>query len=406
MNAQTTQAKRELKYKSRPTALVRLQQSAKVRKDYVAQIPRWRRPGVGYLMTFPLVGLGCLVVYLEYLWLTHFYFSGIPIIVASMFVALIWGLGPAIFSVLLGSLALGLVFITFYNVPNAVLQDRLLSLIPFVIAGFIVAIITGQREAARIRALVAEQEANEHAGELERANQELEEANLLKDRFLSMASHELKTPITTISGLAQVALHSLHKNPANPIDASTVEKTMMKIDEQALRLNALVNDLLDLNNIRSGHIPLQIGDCDLTAICREVGASQSQLSGRQIEMQMSDSPLIVKADRDRMEQVISNLVSNALKYSPDDTPVQLATGTAAHGVCIAVRDRGQGIVPEQLPHIFETFYRTPGARTSNTRGWGLGLAICKDIVERHGGTIRCESQPGRGSTFYVELPMR
>ncbi len=404
MNTKAVHLKQE--HEGRPMVQISLQQRAKLRKEYVAQTPVWRRPFVGYLMTIPIVALGTLLLYAEYQLLFRFYFSGIPAILAIMLVALIWGLGPALFAVLLSSLTLGYFYIQPYGSPDAFQQDQLLSLLPFIIAGLVVAIITGQREAARIHALAAEQEAEEHAHELERANEELEQANQLKDHFLSIASHELKTPITSISGFTQITLRRLSREDDRLIDAAEVQATLHKIDAQTQRLNALIDDLLDLNNISSGRIPLQVSDCDIGAICREVIENQRELTGRHIELEEPPAAAIIKADCDRVNQVITNLISNALKYSPEDAPVRVTARLLDAAVCISVHDQGQGISKEQQKHIFEAFYRTPDARTSKKRGWGLGLAICKDIVERHDGQIWCESKVGKGSTFYVQLPVR
>lgn len=406
MTTRATRFKSTREHKERPMTQISLQQRAKLRKEYRLQIPAWRRPLVGYLMAIPIVALGTVLMFFEYRLLSSFYFSGIPAILAIMLVALIWGLGPALFSVLLGSTALGYFYIQPYTGTNALLQDNLLSLIPFIVAGLVVAVITGQRETARMHALAAEREAQERAQELENTNQELEQANQLKDHFLSIASHELKTPITSISGFAQITLRRLSKENGNLTDADAVQEAMQKIETQTQRLNALINDLLDLNNVRSGRIPLQLGDCDVGAICREVIENQRQLTGREIELEEPPMPANINADGDRVNQVITNLVSNALKYSPEDVPVCVTVRPHDTEVCIAVRDQGQGISKDQQKHIFEAFYRTPDARTSKTRGWGLGLAICKDIIERHNGRIWCESKPGKGTTFFVQLPVK
>jgi signal transduction histidine kinase len=406
MITRATRSKPAHKHKERPMTPISLQQRAKLRKEYRLQMPVWRRPVVGYLMAIPIVALGTVLMFFEYQLLFRFYFSGIPAILAIMLVALVWGLGPALFSVLLGSVALGYFYTHPYTGTNALLQDKLLSLIPFIVAGLIVAVITGQRETARIHALAAEREAQERAQELELANEELEQANQLKDHFLSIASHEIKTPITSISGYAQITLRRLSKEKGDEIDAADVQDAMQKIEMQAQRLNALIDDLLDLNNVRSGRIPLHVGICDIGAICREAIENQRQLTGREIVLEEARATIIIKADGDRLNQVITNLVSNALKYSPENAPVRVTICQRDAAVCIAVQDQGQGISKEQQKHIFEAFYRTPDARTSKKRGWGLGLAICKDIIERHDGQIWCESKPGKGATFYVQLPVK
>ena len=116
--------------------------------------------------------------------------------------------------------------------------------------------------------------------------------------------------------------------------------------------------------------------------------------------------VVVDTDCERIAQVIVNLVSNAVKYSPEGSPVEVRVGTHEAMAHIEVQDHGKGIRKEQQEHIFDTFYRTPDAQASSKFGLGLGLSICKDIVERHGGRIWCESAPGKGSTFLVDLPLQ
>ena len=116
--------------------------------------------------------------------------------------------------------------------------------------------------------------------------------------------------------------------------------------------------------------------------------------------------MTIVADRDRLSQVVTNLLTNAVKYSPEESEVLLRLSQSDTQACIEVQDFGKGIADKQLPHIFDTFYRTPDAQASSKFGLGLGLAICKDIVERHGGRIWVESKVGKGSTFFVELPKK
>ncbi len=390
----------------RPLVLVRLQKRAVLRKDYIAHLPWWRRPIAGCLFSIPLVGLGLLGVILGQRLIPDFYFPGAPMIVAVLLVALIWGVAPALFAVLLSALALDY----FYIPPGGQFSlnswPGVLQILPFVIAGFIIALISGQRESARLRALFAEQEAQAQAEELIKANQQLEQANQLKDHFLSMASHELKTPITTIRGQAQVTLRRLAKQSELSLEQATIRTALEKIDEQTYRLNALVDDLLDLSIIQAGKIELRQGDCDLADMCRGVIEDQRLLTGRIIELEVPSTPVKLQADCERLSQVVVNLVGNAIKYSPQDRPVQVRVSQDGTVALIQVSDAGVGIPKDQQGRIFEAFYRASNARKSSSDGFGLGLAICKDIVERHGGRIWCESSTGKGSTFFVELPLR
>jgi signal transduction histidine kinase len=391
--------------RGRPLKLINLEKRVALRRLYVAQMPSWRHPLAGYLAVVPLVALGLgAVLLMKNLFSNNFYFPDTPMMLAVLVVALFWGVGPALFAVLLGALALDYFYIPpvmQFTIPH---WDGMLQMLPFVVVGLVVAIITGQRESARLRALMAEEEANERADELATANQELEKANRLKDQFLSMASHELKTPITTIRGQAQIALRRLSRQQDVPPELATTSTALEKIDEQTHRLNNLVDDLLDLSSIRAGRIGLQLKQCDLVEICQEVVEEQRLLSGRTIDLQTSSPAVAVRGDCNRLSQVVVNLVSNAIKYSPQESPVQVQVVERDSVAVIEVHDAGKGIPKEQQAYIFEPFYRAPDAEVSSKRGMGLGLAISKDIVERHGGRIWCESKRGQGTTFFVELP--
>jgi signal transduction histidine kinase len=139
-------------------------------------------------------------------------------------------------------------------------------------------------------------------------------------------------------------------------------------------------------------------------VCQRAVEEQRLLSGRDIELEQPETPVMLNADSERLSQVVTNLVNNAIKYSPETSPIKVSMERQEKTIRLAVQDYGQGISKEQQTPIFETFYRTPDAQASKKNGWGLGLAICKDIVERHRGRIWCESRVGEGSTFYVELP--
>ena len=385
------------KDKEQPAGLMRLLKGAEMR--------RWRKPVIGYVLTFPTVALATvLVMLMKYYW-PRFYFPGATMLLAIVLVALLWGIGPALLSVILCTLSLDYFYISPEYQIGFPRWNGLIQILPFFLIGILIAIISGQREAARRRALFAEHALKEHADNLEQANQELIEVNEMKDQFISMASHELKTPITTIRGQAQLMLRRLTKQKELSQEFADVRTALEKIDEQTYRLSALVDDLLDLGSIRAGKTELRPGRCDLCEICRSVVDEQCLLTGRVIEVELPETPVMLEADSERLSQVGTNLVSNAIKYSPDGSPVKVSVVRQENTARLAVQDFGQGMEKEQLKHIFEPFYRAPEAQSSKKSGWGLGLVICKDIVERHGGRIWCESHEGEGSTFYVELPL-
>lgn len=238
------------------------------------------------------------------------------------------------------------------------------------------------------------------------AENEIEEGRL-KDNFLSMASHELKTPMTTILGQAQLMKRRLSKIPELSADLAFMHGALESIDKQTRRMNSLVDDLLDLYNIRAGKAELHMEPCDLATLCHEVVREQRLLTGRTIQLDVPAAPVIMQADEDRLSQVIVNLVSNALRYSPEDSGVQIFVDKHRDVSIIEVCDTGIGMSQEEQAHIFEPFYRSPkNVCTSSKSGLGLGLAISKEIVERHSGRIWCRSRVGQGSTFIVEIPLK
>ena len=383
------------------------------RQQYLTYIPWWRQPFVGYVATLPLLAVSSLIPYFLQRLGTHNYFVGAAFFLLTVLIALIWGTGPAVFSILLGALTLDLFFLP--PIATFVVDWReAIPLLLFLLAEAIVAVLTAQRESARQNALFTQQEIETRVDELEQVNRQLEQtnqelakANQLKDHFLSMASHELKTPITTIRGHVQMWQRRLAKQPQLPPELEQLRTALEKVDQQTHRLHGLVDDLLDVSLLSAGKMALRYDHCDIGEMCREVVADQQTLSGRTIELEVPDTPVIIQADRERLSQVVINLVTNALKYSPEQSAIHVRVSQqATETVLLQVHNDGQAIPQEQQTHIFEPFYRTPDARTSSKQGWGLGLAISKDIVERHRGKIWLESSEGNGTTFYVQIPMR
>jgi len=393
---------------------VSLQKRVELRRLYITQIPRWRHPLTGYFAAVPIVGAGIALIVLAKMMLGDtFVFPGLSPLLSILLVALLWGVGPALFAVLISSVALDYIYFPPVNHFDLASLQGIAQVLSFVLAGLFVAVITGQRESARLHALLAEEEALQHADELERtnqklgrANQELEQANHLKEQFLSMASHELKTPITVIRGHAQIAFSRLLKQRAVVSESAVIATSLQRIDEQTQLLTALVDDLLDLSSLRAGKLALTLDRCDLVHVCRDVVENQRLLTNRSIELDAPLTPIEMQGDSNRLSQVVINLVGNALKYSAVDKPVIVRVQSTPAVAIIAVQDFGRGIPSDEQKRIFEAFYRTSEAQKHVKRGMGLGLAISRDIIERHGGRIWCDSIPGEGSTFVVELPLQ
>lgn len=392
---------------------VSLHKNVTLRKQYTATIPLWRRPLVGYFMSILLIGVALLIALFFRNVLDSSSFSGSFLIIAVLLTALIWGVGPAIFSLVLSTFVIDYFFVRPVGQISLYNWHGVSQLLPYIFAGLVIAIITGQRERARLQSLATEQELQAYAEELEEANAKLKEANhqlkdtdQLKDRFLSIASHELKTPITSIRGQAQLAIRRLAKSKTPSPEIAGMSTTLEKIDAQTTRLTSLIDELLDVSSMRAGKVELHKRECELVTLCQDIVEDQQLLSGRTILLTAETPTVDIIADCERLTQVVVNLVTNALKYSSEGSDVQVRLSQNDAHACIAVQDHGKGISDKQLPHIFDTFYRTPDAQASSKFGLGLGLAICKDIVERHGGRIWCESKIRKGSTFFVEVPKK
>jgi signal transduction histidine kinase len=224
-----------------------------------------------------------------------------------------------------------------------------------------------------------------------------------QDEFLSVASHELKTPLTTLKLLAQMSLRRLRDG-----DSPRERDHAAHMEAAIIRMERLINDLLDVSRIQSGRLALRLERCDLTRLCRETVATEATASGRDIVLRAPTRPVYVQADAERIAQVVIYLLTNALKYSQSTSPAPTVRLRRAGGeASVVVQDDGSGIAPEALPHIFERFYRAPGAQTQSgsSVGLGLGLYITREIIERHGGRIWVESALGKGSRFCFTLPL-
>lgn len=364
------------------------------------------QPWVGYLLSIALIGLALLAMLLGQRLLPQFVFFDAPVFLAVIVVASLWGTGPALFAVLLGALLLDYFALPPTGDFSIHTGEGLLQLLPFLIAGVLVAMITAQREQARQRASRVERAMLRYADELARNNIRLEETNRLKSEFLSIASHELKAPMTAILVHAQLLQRCLRREPELRSHPVRLQENLAKIEAQTRRMNALVDDLLDWSRVYAGKMELRRVQSDLAAICRDVVEEQHLVSGRLIELELPLHPVLLPVDSNRLAQVVTNLVSNALKYSPEQEPVRVAVAVNEREALIRVTDSGPGISEDQRRRIFELFYRAPDAQRSVKPGLGLGLALCKEIVERHEGRIWCESIIGRGSTFVVSLPLR
>ncbi|MDB4970875.1 MAG: phoR6 [Myxococcales bacterium] len=230
---------------------------------------------------------------------------------------------------------------------------------------------------------------------------ELRELADAKDRFLSIASHELRSPITSLRATTSL----LQLDPAAVTDETRRATLLARIQRQIDRLSTLVERLLDTTRLNAGELPLDYGDCDMTALCADA-VEHARLSDRDRVYTLDDpGPLPGRWDPARIEQVLTNLLNNACRYSATGTEIVVRVRGGDETVAIEVIDQGSGIAADQLDRLFTPFFRGAAAQRHKS-GLGLGLYITREIVRRHGGTMRVASKPGEGSTFTVELPRR
>lgn len=232
---------------------------------------------------------------------------------------------------------------------------------------------------------------------------EVQRALSVRDQFLSMASHELKTPLTTVKGYVQLLNRYLHRPE---MDRSHLEESVQELQHQVRRLEVLLNDLLDSSRIQQGRLSLRPGPMDLSNLARQVLTRFEQATERRTNHTLLlDAPSPVEGvwDYDRLDQIFSNLMSNALKYSPKGGEVRLAVASDGKDAVIRVSDQGIGMSPQEQQRLFEPFSRGERARRT-ADGTGLGLYITKQMIEQHGGTITVETKPGLGTTFTLRLP--
>ncbi|MHB1415114.1 MAG: ATP-binding protein [Chloroflexota bacterium] len=219
-----------------------------------------------------------------------------------------------------------------------------------------------------------------------------------RERFLAMVTHEIRGVVTILSGYAQLLARPRGLRP------EVLERVAAVVPDQVQRLVRLVDDLQDISRIERGRFEIRRSRCDLVATARSVvDAQQSRTVRHRIISNTDTDKLVGQWDCDRLGQVISNLVRNAVNYSPEGGEIGVALSTADGRASVSVTDQGVGIAPEDLPRLFRPYSRLE--RTQTAKGTGLGLVIAKAIVEAHGGTIDVRSQLGQGSTFTFTLPL-
>ena len=226
--------------------------------------------------------------------------------------------------------------------------------------------------------------------------EELARTEEIRRSLVADVAHELRTPLSNIGGYLEAMRDGLKADPA----------TLDSMREEVVLLTRLIEDLQELALAESGQMALHLEGCDISDLARRsVTALQPQADARGVSLRV-DAPDVaeVEGDPERLGQVLRNLLANAINYTPSGGRVGVAVATGYDGVHLSVEDTGVGIPKDELPHVFDRFYRVDKSRSRTTGGVGLGLTIARRLVEAHGGTITARSQPGQGTTFSVVLP--
>jgi phosphoserine phosphatase RsbU/P len=247
-----------------------------------------------------------------------------------------------------------------------------------------------------------EAKVGQRTAELEQANRRLQELDRLKSDFVSAVSHELRTPLTSIRSLSESLLAD------REVGRETQEQFLAIITQESQRLSRMINQLLDLSRIEAGKMDWRMETLDLCEVVDHAVRANRALFGQKritLETLPPDGGAPVVADRDKIIQVLTNLLSNAAKFTPNDGRVCVRTSSEDGRAVVEVEDTGMGIPLDQVDAIFERFRQVGDTLVAKPEGAGLGLPISRDIVQHHGGSLTVRSQPGRGSCFRMALPL-
>lgn len=221
-----------------------------------------------------------------------------------------------------------------------------------------------------------------------------------KNDFIGMASHELKTPLTSLSALVQVLNMKLGDSPDN-----FVPSALSKANTQVKKMTGMINGFLNISRLESGKLQIDRHLFDISSLIQEMIAEAELTVSSHTFQFNTPEPLEISADRDKIGSVISNLISNAVKYSPRGKTITISYQTADGAVIVKVSDEGIGIASQHLGKLFDRYYRVQSDHTQHISGFGIGLYLSAEIIQRHGGKIWAESEVGTGSTFYFSLPL-
>ena len=367
----------------------------------------FRRPLAGYALAVTLAVVASLLTLLLATLSPSFSFFGLLNIFAVAVVALIYGAAPSLLTTIVSTALLELLVLPMTTHGDGTRAATVVEILIFMVVGALIGVFASGTEQARRRAV------SDHAA-MEARELALRETNARTDEFLSIASHELRSPLTSLKAALQLGkrrLRRVSEQPQPVVDLlsqiEVVQGLLSTAEQQVDRQDRLVGDLLDVSRIRANKLEFRLALCDLVSLVTDT-VDEQRLSwpDRSITLEAPAEPLMLEADEQRIGQVATNFLTNALKYSPPDAPVTVTLLVEGDLARVAVRDWGPGLTTEQQAHIWDRFHRVPGIKqqSGSGAGLGLGLHISRTIIEYHGGAIGITSAPKQGSTFWFTLP--
>ena len=315
-----------------------------------------------------------------------------PIVLSALFFGYLGGVVAAVLA------ATAFVATHFVLTREAVglAEADLLRFVIFLGVGLVVARLQADRR--RIGALAGELAARN--AELVAANRRLAELSAARADFVAVASHELRSPVAAVVGCAELLA------AANGRDAERQARLTALARDAARRLQRTVENLLDTSLVDGGRLAVRPADVRLADMLAECAQAFAGIGAERLCLPEAPPDVVLRADPQRVLQVLTNLVGNALKFSPPDSPVALAVERRPDVLAVSVADQGYGIPADELPRVFERYYRATNGRLRAVRGVGLGLSVSREIARAHGGDLTVESAEGVGSTFTLTLPLR
>jgi signal transduction histidine kinase len=239
--------------------------------------------------------------------------------------------------------------------------------------------------------------------ELQKKNHQLAELNQLKNRFLGMAAHDLRKPVSSILAYSEFLI-----DETETLLSDEHRDFLQIIHDSTALMRRLIDDFLDISLIESGHFPLHLGPEDIAKPlehCVKLHAIMARKRGIALTVQRPPSPIVAEIDRYKIEQVCNNLIANAIEHAPDHSEVHIRLEQVGSNWQVAITDCGPGLDSDEAAALFQPFSRGKAGKAANSRSTGLGLAISKKIVTAHGGTIRVDSRPGHGARFSFSIPI-